>query len=261
MLSTSRPATEFEALKFRRAPVVRVVSALIGGALPLLAAAFMVAATTDGSSQIGLKAAAMMTGAGWAGYLAMVGMLLSVGGLVGIGFVVCWCFGREFTDKTQACLFALPVSRRRLAYAKFTVILLWALLLCLVSVAVALLAGALIGLGWPTPVDLAFAAKAWAAGALAALLACPLAVVASLARGYLPGVGALVLLVVASQVLTAFGAGAWFPYAAPGLWMGMGGAAAAEAVNPLQLLLCVLVSLLGIAVTTRWWKDMQISSG
>lgn len=261
MTRTSAPAREFESLKFRRAPVVRTVSALIGVVLPVLAAVFMVAATTDGSSQIGLKAAAMMTGAGWAGYLAMVGMLLSVGGLVGIGFVVCWCFGREFTDRSQACLFALPVSRRQLAYAKFTVILEWALLLCLVSVAVAVLAGSVIGLGIPAPEDLVAAAKAWCGGALAALLACPLAVVASVARGYLPGVGALVLLVVVSQVVTAFGAGAWFPYAAPGLWMGMGGAAAAESVNPLQLLLCVLVSVLGIAITGQWWKRMQVSSG
>jgi ABC-2 type transport system permease protein len=203
----------------------------------------------------------MLTGTGWNGYLAMVGMLESVGGLLGVGFVVCWCFGREFTEKTQACLFALPVSRRRLAYAKFTVIVLWALLLCLVSVAVAFLAGAVIGLGLPGPEDLWVAGKAFAAGVLAALLACPLAVVASVARGYLPAVGALVLLIVITQVVTAFGAGAWFPYAAPGLWMGMGGAAAAETVNPLQLFLCVPVSALGITITGRWWKDMQISSG
>ncbi|MGM9473777.1 ABC transporter permease [Pseudarthrobacter sp. YS3] len=257
----SGQAIEFEALKFRRAPVVRTVSALLGVALPVLAAVFMVAATTDGSSQIGLKAAAMLTGTGWNGYLAMVGMLESVGGLLGVGFVVCWCFGREFTEKTQACLFALPVSRRRLAYAKFSVIVLWALLLCLVSLAVAFLAGALIGLGIPGPEDLWGACKALAAGVLAALLACPLAVVASMARGYLPGVGALVLLVVITQVVTAFGAGAWFPYAAPGLWMGMGGAAAAETVNPLQLFLCVPVSALGITITGQWWKGMQISSG
>ncbi|TQJ40073.1 ABC-2 type transport system permease protein [Arthrobacter sp. SLBN-112] len=260
-MSASGPTVEFEALKFRRAPVVGTVSVLIGVALPVLAAAFMVAATSDGSSQIGLKAAAMLTATGWAGYLAMVGMLLSVGALMGIGFVVCWCFGREFTEKTEACLFALPVSRLRLASAKFTVILLWALLLCLVSLAVAFLAGALIGLGVPGPEDLAVAGKAWCAGALAALLACPLAVVASVARGYLPGVGALVLLVVITQVVTAFGAGAWFPYAAPGLWMGMGGAAAAETVSPLQLFLCVPVSALGIAITAQWWKNMQISSG
>ncbi|MET4589330.1 ABC transporter permease [Arthrobacter sp. 754] len=260
-MGASGQAIEFEALKFRRAPVVRTVSALLGVALPVLAAAFMVAATADGSSQIGLKAAAMLTGTGWTGYLAMVGMLESVGGLMGVGFVVCWCFGREFTEKTQACLFALPVSRRRLAYAKFTVIMLWALLLCLVSVAVAFLAGALIGLGIPGPEDLLVAGKALAAGVLAALLACPLAVVASMARGYLPGVGALVLLVVITQVVTAFGAGAWFPYAAPGLWMGMGGAAAAETVTPLQLFLCAPVSALGIIITGQWWKGMQISSG
>jgi len=260
-MRTSGQAREFEALKFRRAPVVWTVSVLIVAALPVLAAAFMLAATSDGSSQIGLKAAAMLTSSGWAGYLAMVGMLLSVGALMGIGFVVCWCFGREFTDKTQACLFALPVSRRRLAYAKFTVIILWALLLCLASVAVALLAGAVIGLGVPSPEDLVLAVKAWCGGAMAALLACPLAVVASVARGYLPGVGALVLLVVTTQVVTAFGSGAWFPYAAPGLWMGMGGAAAAEAVGPLQLFLCVPVSVIGIGITGQWWKNMQISSG
>jgi ABC-2 type transport system permease protein len=257
----SAPAWEFEALKFRRAPVVRTVSVLIGVALPVLAAAFMVAATSDGSSQIGLKAAAMLTSSGWSGYLAMVGMLLSVGALMGIGFVVCWCFGREFTEKTEACLFALPVSLRRLAYAKFMVILLWAMLLCLASVAVAFLAGAVIGLGIPGPDDLAVAGKAWVAGALAAVLACPLAVVASVARGYLPGIGALVLLVVITQVVTAFGAGAWFPYAAPGLWMGMGGAEAAETVNPLQLFLCVPVSALSITLTAQWWKNMHVTSG
>lgn len=260
-MGAAAQAGEFEALKFRRAPVVWTVSTLIGVVLPVLAAAFMVAATSDASSQIGLKAAAMLTGAGWSGYLSMVGMIMSVGALLGVGFVVCWCFGREFTDKTQGCLFALPVGRRRIAYAKFEVILLWSLLLCLVCVAVAFLAGAVIGLGVPGPDAVPVALKAFGAGALAALLACPLALVASMARGYLPAVGALVLLIVATQVVTAFGAGAWFPYAAPGLWMGMGGPAAAEAVNPVQLFVCVPVSALGIALTGSWWKGMQITSG
>lgn len=260
-MSGAGAALEFETLKFRRAPVVRTISALIGVALPLLGAAFMVAATSDKSSQIGLKAAAMMTGTGWPGYLAMVGMLLSVGGLMGVGFVVCWCFGREFTDKTQACLFALPVSRQRLAHAKFVVILWWSLLLCLISLAVALVAGIIIGLGTPAPNDLLVAGKAFIAGILAALLALPLALVASIARGYLPGVGALILLVVITQVVTAFGSGAWFPYAAPSLWMGMGGTAAAEAVNPVQLFLCIPVSALGITLTGMWWKTMQINTG
>jgi ABC-2 type transport system permease protein len=260
-MRTSGRALEFEALKFRRAPVVRTVSALIAGGLPALAAAFMVAANSAPSSLIGLKAAAMVTTAGWAGYLGMVGMLLSVGALMGIGFVVCWSFGREFTDKTVGGLFALPVSLRRLACVKFMVILLWSLGLCLACVAMALLAGSVIGLGVPGPAALEAAGRALCAGAMAALLACPLAVVASVARGYLPGVGALILLVVATQVVTAFGAGAWFPYAAPGLWMGLGGPAAAAAVSPIQLFLCVRVALLGIAITAQWWKNMTIAAG
>lgn len=85
--------------------------------------------------------------------------------------------------------------------------------------------------------------------------------VASMARGYLAGVGALILLVVVTQVVTAFGSGAWFPYAVPGLWMGMGGAGAAETVNALQLLLCVPVSIVGGAITGHGWQTMQISRG
>ncbi len=203
----------------------------------------------------------MLTGTGWTGYLAMVGMILSVGGLLGIGFVVCWCFGREFTERREAGLFALAVGRRRIAYAKFAVILLWSMALCLACMVVSLVAGLVIGLGMPGPEALVAVGKAWFVGVLGALLACPLAVVASMARGYLPGVGGLVLLVVITQVVTAFGAGAWFPYAAPGLWMGMGGAAAAGTVSPLQLFLCIPVSLVGIAVTGQWWKRMEISAG
>lgn len=260
-MKTFRAAIAFEALKFRRAPVVRTVSALLGAALPVLAAAFMVTGSTGGSGQLGLKTAAMLTGPGWAGYLGMVGMMLSVGALLGIGFVVCWCFGREFTERMQATLFALPVGRRQVAYAKFSVILVWSLALCMVSITVALIAGTVIGLGIPGPEELAAAGKALTAGAMTALLACPLAIVASIGRGYLPGVGGLVLLVVITQVVTAFGAGAWFPYAAPGLWMGMGGSDAAETINPLQLILCIPVSVLGIAATGQWWKTMEVTAG
>ncbi|MFJ6417111.1 hypothetical protein ACIQLF_10440, partial [Paeniglutamicibacter sp. NPDC091659] len=96
MMEAPGAALAFEALKFRRAPVVHMVSILIGAGLPVLAAAFMVAATSGGAGQIRLKAAAMLTGTGWNGYLAMVGMILSVGGGGGgsrmqrkNGFVLC----------------------------------------------------------------------------------------------------------------------------------------------------------------------------
>ena len=54
-------------------------------------------------------------------------------------------------------------------------------------------------------------------------------------RGYLAGFVTLVALVVLTQIATAIGVGAWFPYAAPALWMGLDGADAALLV--IQLLL------------------------
>ena len=78
-----------------------------------------------------------------------------------------------------------------------------------------------------------------------AALALPLAWVASARRGYLPAIDALLLIVVATQIITALGAGGWFPYAAPALWLGMGGHEAAATIGPIQLLLALPVSAAG----------------
>ena len=61
-------------------------------------------------------------------------------------------------------------------------------------------------------------AVAWLLGAA---LAVPMALVSIWRRGDLPGLVALLALVVVTQIITANGAGAWFPCAAPALWMGM----------------------------------------
>ncbi|MDJ0376651.1 ABC transporter permease [Cryobacterium sp. PH31-L1] len=249
---------EFEACKFLRAPTVRVISALLGAVVPALAAALTVAATSDSVTPIALKASAMVIGTGWNGYLSTVGMVLSVAVLLGVGFVLSWSFGREFTDHTFSALFALPVSRRRLAYAKFIVVIAWSLLLCLVTILLALPLGLAIGLGPPDSAALSVGARILVTWSLTTLLACPLAWVASAARGYLAAVGALILVIVVTQVVTAFGGGAWFPYAAPGLWMGLGGPAASQ-VTPLQLLLAVPVGAAGVWVTGRWWKTAELT--
>lgn len=259
-MTTRWAAVEFEALKFRRASTVRVVSVLVGIGLPLLAAALTVAASSGGPGQLAVKARAMVIGTGWEGYLGVVGMMLSVVMLLGVGFVVCWCFGREFTDKTLASLFALPVGRRRIAYAKFAVTLAWSGALGLFVVLFALVTGLVIGLGVPDDEALGVAVKAVVAGVLTALLACPLALVASIGRGYLPGIGALVLLVIGAQIVTSFGAGAWFPYAAPGLWMGLGGPDASSEISPIQLSLALPVFILGLVATVQWWNTAELDT-
>lgn len=251
-------AIEFEARKFMRAPTVRVITVLLGAVVPALGAALTLAATADGDTAITLKASAMLVGNGWAGYLGVVGMMFSVSVLLGVGFVVSWCFGREFTDHTVSALFALPVSRRRIAYAKFMVVVAWWSALLPAALLVTVAAGLAIGLGAPDSGALTVGAQISATWCLTALLAFPLAWVASVGRSELAAVGALILLIVVTQVVTAFGVGAWFPYAAPGLWMGLGGSASSD-VSPVQLLMAIPVAALGVLATGQWWKTARVA--
>ena len=48
---------------------------------------------------------------------------------------------------------------------------------------------------------------------------------------------ALLLIVFATEIVTALGAGGWIPCAAPAPWVGMGGPEAAATIGPTQLLL------------------------
>jgi ABC-2 type transport system permease protein len=53
------------------------------------------------------------------------------------------------------------------------------------------------------------------------------------------------------------GGGAWFPYAAPALWMGMGGQAAASEVSVIQLLVPLPVAAIAIVATLSWWRHAE----
>jgi ABC-2 type transport system permease protein len=65
---------------------------------------------------------------------------------------------------------------------------------------------------------------------LAALLALPTGYVASAGRGYLPAIGALIVVIAISQVVVLFGTGGWVPSAVPGL-LAVGGGLAPTAVQ------------------------------
>jgi len=251
-------ALEFEAVKFHRSFLVRTISVLLVVGLPSLAAAFLAAAASGTPGLLGSKASAMLPGTGWAGLAGITGQMMSVGVLVGAGLAAAWCFGREFTDKTASSLFALTVGRGWLALAKFTVVTAWALGVILLTMVACLAAGLVAGLGLPDPAAVPIVVKGLTAASLSALLALPLAWVASITRGYLGGIGALLLLIVVTQVVTAFGTGAWFPYAAPGLWVGLAGSEAAAAVTPLQLALALPVSAAGVVATCAWWSTASL---
>ena len=223
-------ALEFELLKARRAGVFRGGGR--GGRRAGPVHGLLRAGPAGGDSPSAAKAATMITDLSLAGLLGTAGQVLSVAILMVVGIAASWSFGREFVDDALPVLFAIATPRSSIAAAKFVVLAGWALLTVVTTVILTVVGGLLVGL------DLDAAAvqtaSRVAAGLLGAALATPMALVSSWRRGYLPGIVALIAVVVVTQIVTAMGAGAWFPYATPALWMGMGGAAAANQVSIIQ---------------------------
>lgn len=115
-----------------------------------------------------------------------------------------------------------------------------------------------IGLGIPDSTAWAGAGRIAVVGALTVMLALPLALVTSAARGYLPAISALLALVVITQIVVALGAGSWFPFAVPGIWSGLGGPQLANTVTALQLLLVLPVGIISAAGTSLWWQRTTV---
>lgn len=257
--SLLRAAVEVEQLKLRRAVAPRVAAGAVIGFVPVMSAGFLAGARADLDGPFAAKVTPMLQGTGWDGLLGFVGQTMSVAMLLATGIVVSWSYGRELTDGTFGALFALPTSRRQVAAAKALTLLHWGFDVVLGTVGLALVLGLATGLGVPDGEAWAGAGRALVIGLLTMVLAMPLGYVASALRGYLPGIGVLLGIVIVTQVLAVVGVGGWFPYAAPGMWSGMGGAEVAASVSAVQLLLALPVGAAGVAAAIWWWGRAEVA--
>jgi ABC-2 type transport system permease protein len=248
-------ALEFELLKARRASVFRWGALVVALGVPALSTGFFELVRLGGDSPSAAKAATMITELSLAGLLGTAGQVLSVAILLTAGIAASWSFGREFVDDAVPALFAIATSRSLLAAAKFVVLAGWALFTVLLTVILTVVGGLLVGLDL-NGAAIQTASRVAAAGLLGAALAAPMALVSSWRRGYMPGFVTLLALAVVTQLVTAIGVGAWFPFAAPALWMGMGGVAASQ-VSIIQLLLPLLVAALAVLATLSWWRRAE----
>ncbi|ADD43323.1 hypothetical protein Snas_3665 [Stackebrandtia nassauensis DSM 44728] len=253
-MNTMSAAIGFEWLKLRRARLTWVATVVLGLAVPLLSTGLLAAARSDSTSQLAVKARTMATETGWSGQFTVAGQFLSVAVLVVVGVVACWIFGREFTDRTVAGLLSLPTTRIQFAVAKFTVLSAWATVTCALAAVTIVVAGLVTETGALRAHDWAVLGKLFLAALLTIILTAPLALASSLWRGYLAGIGILFGLLVVTQLATAAGLGGWFPYAAPGLWLGLGGTDAAAAITLPQLLLPLPIGLGAAVATLLWWN-------
>ncbi|MEU4332563.1 ABC transporter permease [Nonomuraea dietziae] len=193
--------------------------------------------------------------ADWPGYLTLLAQAVAVGGLLVYSMIAIWVFGREFSDHTAKDLLALPTSRTTIVVAKFALTAAWALLLAAGTTAGGLLLGALLALpGWSAQAVASGVAKILVAAALSAVLTTPLALAASIGRGYLAAVGVLFVLAFAAQIISALGFGAWFPYSVPGLYAGIAGPGH-DPPGPISILLVLVTSAVGVATTLAWWRN------
>ena len=246
-----------EVLKLRRSRVVAVATVALLLVPALLARAFLIAAERGGVDPVSAKASLLLPGVGWAGYLGGLIQIYATAGVVGSGIVVGWCFGREYADRTIVSLYASATPRTAVAWAKLVLLAAWSVAVGVGVAAAAWLIGIGSGLGLPDAAAGQVLGRLAALAVLTGLLALPIALPASIGRGYLPAVGGLMVLVVVAQVAMVAGAGTWWPWTVPAVWA-MGTDAGMEPVAAVRLTVVPLIAFLGASATVAWWRRTEV---
>ncbi len=251
-MSTLGVAIAAETRKAAASLVFRSISVLlvVGTATLTLG---MVLALRSGNEQIIARLAPYGNDEGWPLLINVVDQIAAAGGLVAFAVALSWIVGREFADGTIAALFALPVPRSVIASAKLIVFVVWGVATGVVLVLAVGVVGLALGYGLPDSNALAALGRTLVLVALSTLIAVPVAWVATLGRGLLPGIAAGVGIVVIAQFGVVSGAGGWMPFAAPALW-----SISPDSVTPAQLTLILVIPLVFWSATALSWQRMQL---
>lgn len=245
-----------ECLKLKGASVVWATFVAFALA-PLMATVFVYILSHpesfNGSTSLRTKAESMGIQANWKAMVAILTQAVGVGGIMVFGFVSSWLFGREYSDGTMKDLLALPVSRTRIAMAKFGLYALWSLLLAGSNLVLGLLLGTMLGLeGSPfSALAASDVSKYWETTFLTIMADVSIAYFALRGKGYLAPLGFLALTLVLSQIVAAFGFGSYFPWSIPGLYSGSAGDGAAQ-LNWVSFLVLVSTALVGGLLSVVW---------
>jgi ABC-2 type transport system permease protein len=225
--------------------------------VPFMGGFFMfVLKDPDLAKKIGvISSKAQLVGtADWPTFLGLLTQAISIGGLLVFGFVTSWIFGREYSDRTIKDLLALPISRSVIVLSKFIVVLLWCLLLAMLVFALGLVVGnAVVIPGWsPDLVSQGFSIFIICT-ILTIMLSTPVAIFASIGRGYLSPLGFVVFTLVLAQIVAATGYGQFFPWSIPAMASGVAGIESAILQN-YSVVIVLITSIVGLFSTMLWWR-------
>lgn len=202
---------------------------------------------------IGAKANLIGGSADWPFYLNMLAQGTAVGGLMLFSLIASWVFGREFADGTLKDLLAVPVSRSTIILAKFSVYGLWSASMVLLIYLTGLGLGALVGLPQGSTEVLVQGSRVLVVTAgLVIAVVTPVALVASIGRGYLLPLGITMATLALANLLAFMGWGNVFPWSIPALYAGVAGEG--NPFEPGGYWIVLLTAVAGIAATDRWWR-------
>jgi len=246
-----------EALKARRSkiPLLAFTGFTVA---PLMDGLFMfIMKDPERARDMGLlstKAQLAMSTAEWSTFFSVLTQAIAIGGSIVFAIVTAWVFGREFSDHTAKDLMALPTSREKIVTAKLLVISIWVFITTLWIYLAGLVIGKLVDIpGWASALARQSFADVLLTAAMTLLLMTPVAVIASMGRGYLPPLGFAVLTIFFSQIIAATGWGDWFPWSVPALFSGVVGPRE-EQLGLHSYVLLVSASLIGLGLTFWWWR-------
>jgi ABC-2 type transport system permease protein len=207
---------------------------------------------------VGAKAQIFGGTADWPSFFNLMLLLTSIGGLIILGFIFIWVFGREFSDKTVYDMLSLPTSRITIVMAKIITAAYWSVALILLAFFLMLSIGAVLQLpGWSATTTLNGLQLLLGTGALTMFLCIPFSLVASVTRGYLPAVGCIFLVLILGQVINELGYGQYFPWTVPTLYSDAAAALTGKAASPLGPVSYIVVGLVGVlslAFMGAWWR-------
>ncbi|MFB9274150.1 ABC transporter permease [Cohnella cellulosilytica] len=240
-----RTAIWAEVLKLRRSRILWI-SLLASAMMPTMMGLVQAGVIGTPANEIG--------GTQWEQYLIVLGSLISIGGIIGFGFVFSWLFGREYSDRTVKDLLALPMSRARVVTAKLFVAAVWCFLLAILAYGVACIFSGLLRFEGMTGQAVATGLSRYMATTCMVIsLGAPVAWSASVGRGYLSSLGFVVLTMITAQFSGALGIAAYFPWAIPSLFSGAAGVENMH-LNAVSLSIPFAIGLLGAAATLVWWR-------
>lgn len=246
-----------EAGKLRRARVGIATLIMLDIGIALVCVAAVLGARSH-DAVLAAKLGPLVADGGWAGYLTASAQVTAVAGLLGFGVVLAWQFGREFSEGTVTGLFAIPVPRPITAAAKLLVYLGWAFAVSSGLIFALLIGGVSLRLGMPGSDIWTLLARQYGLALLTAGLAIPAAWAATVGRGLLAGIGAIIAVIVLAQIAVFTGLGGWFPFSAPGLWAAAGGPPAQSMVSAGQLALVAPVAVAFAGLTLHAWDRLQL---